>query len=359
MTLYRRRGIWWTRFQLNGQDYRRSTGEKTRRNAAEFENRLRTELYDLATLGHLREMRFGELLNRYAEMVVLTKSRRPDGGLRRSSLNDLGRLRKLEGYFGRDARLPHLMKPGIAAEFNRSMIRTMKPSSANKYLTMFKAVLYKAYEWGATTQQPRIKLNREAAWRNCYLTETEEKRLVRACPSDLQDFVCFILDTGARKDEAITLAWNQVTLGRRPRPVVTFVDTKNGEARTVPLPKRSATILRRLKRQQRGRGRLIFAFPASRNIARKRPATGFFARKGQLIPISNLQHRWDQARARVDLDHCRLHDLRHTYASKLIRRGVPLFYAARLLGHRTIKMTMRYSHLSPIDLDNAVAVLDR
>jgi hypothetical protein len=53
-----------------------------------------------------------------------------------------------------------------------------------------------------------------------------------------------------------------------------------------------------------------------------------------------------------------MHDLRHTYASKLIKRGVPILSVARLLGHQTIDMTLRYAHLAPVGLDEQVAKLD-
>ncbi len=54
----------------------------------------------------------------------------------------------------------------------------------------------------------------------------------------------------------------------------------------------------------------------------------------------------------------RLHDLRHTYASRLVQRGVPLYTVSQLLGHASLKMTLRYSHLATRDLETAVAKLD-
>ena len=61
---------------------------------------------------------------------------------------------------------------------------------------------------------------------------------------------------------------------------------------------------------------------------------------------------------RAGLQDLRLHDLRHTYASRLVQRGVPLLTLSQLLGHSTIKMTMRYSHLASEDLRSAVSRLD-
>ena len=52
------------------------------------------------------------------------------------------------------------------------------------------------------------------------------------------------------------------------------------------------------------------------------------------------------------------HDLRHTFASHLIMSGVDITTVSRLLGHKSLKMTLRYSHLAPAHLKNAVNILD-
>ena len=57
--------------------------------------------------------------------------------------------------------------------------------------------------------------------------------------------------------------------------------------------------------------------------------------------------------------HIRPHDLRHTFASHLVMKGVDLRTVAKLLGHRDIRVTMRYAHLAPEHLRSAVSVLDQ
>src|SRR5262249_42886020 len=113
----------------------------------------------------------------------------------------------------------------------------------------------------------------------------------------------------------------------------------------------------RMARDRRSDQDLVFRYRASRNIY-KTDGSGLFARKGQLAPIATFQKSWETARVRAGVPDCRLHDLRHTYASRLVSGGVPIIHVARLLGHKSIAMTMRYSHLAPLELDRAISVLD-
>ena len=61
---------------------------------------------------------------------------------------------------------------------------------------------------------------------------------------------------------------------------------------------------------------------------------------------------------RAGITDFRFHDLRHTYASHLAMRGVHIRALQELLGHKTLAMTQRYSHLAPEQLQNAVKLLD-
>jgi integrase len=357
MTLYRRKRIWWSEFEVAGQVHQRSTGETSKIKALRIEQRLISDRYDVKTLSRLYDMKLGEAINRYLETVLLKKPRNPDSSLRPSTKIIVNYLRLIEKHFGRKTPLAYLCRPGVIAEYNQTLLLSVKPISANKYLTYLRAVLNRAYDWGALEYRPPVKLNSVRWSRSRFLSSMEERRLVAVCPERIRALVEFILDTGARKEEALTLRWGQVTLRRKPRAVVTFVDTKNGDSRVVPLPKRSARNLRHLARSRRSERDIVFRYPASRDLYHNN-GDGLYARKGQLVPISTMQKTWESARAKAGLSDCRLHDLRHTYASRLVRAGVPIFYVARLLGHKTIGMTMRYSHLAPLDLDRAVSVLD-
>ena len=63
-------------------------------------------------------------------------------------------------------------------------------------------------------------------------------------------------------------------------------------------------------------------------------------------PLTDLQHPWRRIRARADLDDVRIHELRHTFASRALALGETLPVIGKLLGHSDIETTARYAHLA-------------
>src|SRR5262249_21593569 len=196
-------------------------------------------------LGVSRRMRFGEVLDRYLATVMLTKRRDRGGKLRATVRNEIYRLDRIEKHFGRNASVAKVASWTAIAEFNHLLLRGIETDSANRYLSLLRAILNKAYEGGSLDHPPYVRLNPGKPMSNRYLTDDEERLLLAACPPRIRDFVTIVLDTGARRSEALNLTWRNVDLRRRPRATVTFTKTKNGEARTVPLPRRAKAILLR------------------------------------------------------------------------------------------------------------------
>ena len=84
----------------------------------------------------------------------------------------------------------------------------------------------------------------------------------------------------------------------------------------------------------------------------------FQSSSGTRIEDGNLSHAFNRARRRADLKNFRFHDLRHTFATRLVQRNEDLYKVQRLLGHRTGVMTQRYAHHSPESLRESVQRLD-
>ena len=84
----------------------------------------------------------------------------------------------------------------------------------------------------------------------------------------------------------------------------------------------------------------------------------FFNKNGRKIHVSNLRKSFYRVMGKVGIKDFRFHDLRHTFASRLAQAGVDLYKISKLLGHKDIKMTQRYSHHCPDSLRDGVEILE-
>lgn len=138
------------------------------------------------------------------------------------------------------------------------------------------------------------------------------------------------LDRGSA-GELLRLRWSDVDVSRR---ALRILETKNGESRSIPLPQPAVEALRQLPRHLGSD--LLFATPEG-------PAT--FPRKA-----------WEKALKDSGVTDFRFHDLRHSCASYLAMAGATIREIEEILGHKSLQMTVRYSHLSDQHL---VGVADR
>ncbi|HME69209.1 MAG TPA: site-specific integrase [Myxococcota bacterium] len=205
----------------------------------------------------------------------------------------------------------------------------LKPATVNRHLDLVKATLHRAArEWGALATPPFVRSVPEKNQRTRFLSDEEEALLLASSPPYLRDLLVFLLDTGARVGEALGLVWGDVDLDRTPNGVAFFLETKSDKPRGVPLTRRARATL------------------AARASHGPPPADFVFTRP----PLAGQRLEWDavktafrRARERTGLRDVTLHTLRHTYASRLVLRGVSLYQVQKLLGHSSPIMTQRYA----------------
>jgi integrase len=351
MAVFKREGSphWFIEFTFKGQKVRQSSGTPKKRDAEERERILRQELKEQLLLGKVAEMSFGQAVDRYYDGVVLPKG---NVGV---ATRELYALNQLRDGLGAATPITKLSARVLADYKDRLLGEKKAPATVNRYLATVKAILNKAKdEWGTLAVMPTIKLLPLDNARYRWLTEVEEKKLLPACAPHLRDLVVFLMDTGARLSEATTLTWVDVDLDRKPRAAVRFMETKSGKPRGVPLSTRVEEMLRRLKAEcPEGENRVFLYRPVGRG-----GLGGDETKRGKALPFNHPFGTWDTARKRVGLEDVNLHDLRHTFASRLIMRGVPLLTVSKLLGHHSIQMTMRYAHLAPDAFDAAIDLLE-
>ncbi len=170
-----------------------------------------------------------------------------------------------------------------------------------------------------------------------YLTPDEESRLFKVLPEKYHISVLSALHTGMRKTEQFSLEWRDVDFVRGQIKVRV---SKSGNSRIIAMNKTLTEALKYLSKV-----RLIkkpYVFPGEKPVARR----------------TDLPKYWEQYLQSAGIENFHWHDLRHTFASRLVIAGGNLYSVKELLGHHDLKMTRQFAHLSPRHLKAAIGVLD-
>ena len=218
-----------------------------------------------------------------------------------------------------------------------------KESSINSEISCLRHMFKKAVEWEMLRESPFsnggslvMKVNNK---RERYLTPDEYDRLVAAAPPHLRHILEFAVHTGARRKEVLNLKWRDIQGSH-----VRFGDTKTDESRQVPLNSKVMSLLVLLGADGREPDRRVFRFKG-------RSMSMFHDGLRAACESAGIPY------GRETPHGVTFHTLRHTFASWLAIKGVPMRTLQELLGHKTITMTMRYSHLSEQTKQNAVELL--
>jgi integrase len=224
--------------------------------------------------------------------------------------------------------------PSVIAEFRddlrKGAIRLNKqrsPATVNRYLAAIShAFKIAVQEWHWLEVSPMRGVGRygESEGRIRYLSDDERERLLRACrnsnDADLYTAVVLALSTGMRQGEIRSLTWDRVDL---TRGMIVLEETKTTRRR-VPLVSHALALMRSRTVQSR------YVFPSPRN--REKPRS--------------FRSALENAIREAGLSDFRPHDLRHSAASALAMNGASPSEIAAILGHKTLQMVKRYSHIA-------------
>jgi len=220
----------------------------------------------------------------------------------------------------------------VIQDFAEERWAEVQPSTAQRDISTLRAILNKSYREGKLAAVPPFPRRRKENARCRWLTRNEEQRLLDAAAPHLKPLIAFAVDTGARRGELFKLDWRTVNL---ERGFVTFLKTKNGEDRSVRLTERAKLILQEIGPKSEG---------------------PVFTYKGK--PMTDIKHSFDRARLKAGIEDLRFHDLRHTFASRLVQQGISLYEVMHLTGHKTVSMVQRYAHLAPDFQEKAIDALN-
>jgi integrase len=312
---------YWMDFMYQGKRYRLSTKTEDRRLAEQIYHKMRYEAVEGTWFNKPAPHTLEEMINR--------------------AYPAKGYGKKLLKWFGKDT-LIHTITPRMISKFKA--IRSIEhPTACNRDLACLKHAFnlaLKEWEWVKENPVTKVKMLKEAQPRDRWLTIDEEKTLMEILSLQIKDLVVCALNTGMRLSEMLELKWKDVDLSRGE---ITIVHSKNGLKRTIPMNEIVVELLI---------SKYKFRVPT--------------LPKCDLVFPNKAGRVWDKCKVgklfrlackKGGIENFRFHDLRHTFASRLVQARVDLYEIQKLLGHKSPMMTQRYAHLAIENLRDAVSKL--
>lgn len=218
--------------------------------------------------------------------------------------------------------------------FGRHRGRPRSDATVNRYVASLSAMFSRAvneWEWVEKNPCSKLKKLREGSGRRRFLSQEELSALLTSCKEaghpELEVIVLIAVTTGMRRGEILNLRQSDID---RKRGRILIRESKNGDSRSVPLVSQVQSALNALS-----------TVTSIRRDALLFPQPGTNSEKPLVI-----DRMWQKARTAAELTDFRFHDLRHTAASYLAMEGAGLREIADILGHKTLAMVKRYSHLT-------------
>lgn len=246
---------------------------------------------------------------------------------------DYYNLQSLKSYFGGKYLYTITIKDIEKFKFERS--GQVGPATVNRELATLKTMFSKAVTWEKLHENiaRNVKFFKEPAGRLRFLEQEEIVKVLANCSKRLRPVVVLALNTGMRRGEILGLKWHDVDFKNN---IITLLDTKNGEKREVYMNEQVKTAL---------------------ICVRKHPESPYIFCNPLGKPFHDIRKSFFTALKKSGITNFHFHDLRHTFASQLAMSGTDINTIRELMGHKDIRMTLRYSHLSPSHKKRAVDVL--
>jgi integrase len=331
--IYKRGTVWWIRYA--GGDGKIRFVSSRSRNFRDAEAKLTQKRKDVQEGKDAEPARrignhtFKELSEKYLAWVQHQKAIRSKKGF----------VKALEERFG-NLPLRHFSTRMVEEYQTQRLSAGNLPATVNRHLATLKHMIRKAVDWEMVDEET-LKRGRKAKQlaennRRLRFLSTEECRaLITACADHLRPIVICALSSGMRKEGILSLQWEKHVDLRHG--FILLDVTKNGQRRQIPISAMLREALNKIVR---------------------RVDVPYVFHDGEGRRYTDIKKGFAGACKRAGITDFKFHDLRHTFASLLVMGGVDLVTVGNLLGHKEIKMTLRYSHLSPSHKAASIGVLD-
>jgi integrase len=344
MGLYRRSDsdVYWMAFAYKGKVYRESTGTANKKLAEKILGKVQTQIIEEKwfEFDRAHSYTFDDLMEKYVREHSAVHKAPSTYEKDKSLLSHLNPI--FSGY-----KLGDITPKLIAYYKTKRLADGAAPASVRNELRLLGHafnVALKQWEWVSDNPVSKVSF-KELKARNIdrWLTSEEEDRLMAAVSDklsgQLRDIVIIALNTGMSQEEILKLKWQNVDLFRK---TVTTTRKKTTSTRTIPIN--------------------ITAFELFKQRMKVRPIKGskyvFYNSAGNAIDSGKLKKAFISSVKDGKIEDFRFHDLRHTFATRLIQLGVDIYKVAKLLGHKDVSTTQRYAHHYPESLRDGVEVLD-
>lgn len=323
--IYQREGNWYYRTRVNGRLHRESLAQYG----------IKTEAQARA---YMREMEKAKLENRLAMLdpsrVSLVKLAAQFLEERAPYLakNSLDRyrvsLKALAADFGQDCLVRTITARKLGQWAQLRLKQGVSPAGVNTDLRHIKAVLRRAEKWGVLEKAPDVEMIKEPRRLPRHLSAKQIDILLNAEGNpERKRLWVFMLWTGCRRSEALGLRWENLTWGDKPAARVVG---KGDRERVVPLLPP-----------------VVAALGEPKDIGPVFP----------LVYLDTATKWWQKLVRSQGMAGIRLHDLRHTAATYMISKGVPVGVVRQIMGHSDIRTTMGYAKALVADLYDEMSKL--
>ena len=325
--LYKRGEIYWLAYKAIGGVVRESTGTPDRKLAEAVLAKRRAEVFEGRWTGRLRDT---QTPLRPAILEFLTVYSRP----RKVSWKDdrfvLGRFAQ---FLGPNAHLQEIDRRLVERFQLHLLSNGISKARVNRYLAALKCFFNRCIDWQKLELNPcrGIKLYPETP-RTHWLEAGQIAELLESSSPRLRPIVQVALLTGLRRGDILRLTWDRINF---EQGLVRVMQGKTQTPLLLPMSEALAEVLR--------------------GIPRNMDSPYVFAHRGKSVRrFGWVRTDFTKATKTAGLAGTRFHDLRHTAATQLRRLGRDLQVVQQLLGHKTIRTTLRYSHVHPTELRDAV-----
>lgn len=333
--LYKRENVYWVRYMLNGKERRETTGCKKESEAKKFLKERQRMLDDLELHDHLpslhKDSKFEVLAEKYAKHCEDQKSWKSKKFL----------VARLHDHFvGRF--VSQITKTELERFDKKCVTDNLRGSTINRHLAALSNMLAFGKDEGMVAEKTLSvvrkfkRYDEKKYWRKHHLTREQCVNLLNASKEVGDHLFCAVIVaifTGLRQCDILKLRWHNIDLDRRE---ISLVMMKTDLEIVLPITDTLHFYLSE-RRGEQADSELLITW------------------KGK--PVKSLRKSFKHACQIAGIKNLRFHDLRHTFAS-FVARSEPLQVVAKLLGHTTMRMVVRYAHICDEQMVSATGKVD-